>query len=93
VTAATRIGNAAKAVGRVVDAVARGEPVAVLETHRIERLEICMNKCPWMVDEALAECSACGCYIPLKARLATEQCPKGRWDALDGRYSGQTSAE
>jgi hypothetical protein len=24
-------------------------------------------------------CGECGCYMPLKARLATAQCPLGRW--------------
>jgi hypothetical protein len=29
-------------------------------------------------------CSECGCYMPLKARLATAQCPLGRWVDAQG---------
>ncbi|MEO1263978.1 MAG: DUF6171 family protein [Bacteroidota bacterium] len=28
-------------------------------------------------------CSVCGCVIWLKSRLKTEDCPKGKWPALN----------
>jgi hypothetical protein len=29
-----------------------------------------------------ARCTECGCYVKVKAWMATEDCPKGKWDAL-----------
>ncbi|MDB4314423.1 DUF6171 family protein [bacterium] len=39
------------------------------------RLEIC-NGCEFFKN---GKCSACGCYMKAKAKLATSYCPKGLW--------------
>lgn len=39
------------------------------------RLDICF-KCEFFKD---GRCTICGCFMALKAKLATGQCPKGKW--------------
>lgn len=39
------------------------------------RLAICAG-CPFLQE---TRCSACGCFIALKAGLKAEKCPKGKW--------------
>lgn len=40
-----------------------------------KRLEIC-QQCEFFKD---GRCTICGCFMALKARLATGKCPKGKW--------------
>ena len=40
-----------------------------------ERKDICAN-CPRLKANF---CMECGCFIPLKAILATAKCPLGKW--------------
>jgi hypothetical protein len=48
----------------------------VSEKDEIDRrLEIC-NLCEFFKD---GRCTICGCFMALKARLATGKCPKGKW--------------
>lgn len=41
-----------------------------------ERLKIC-GGCEFKQDNW--QCSQCGCYLTIKAKWATENCPKGKW--------------
>jgi hypothetical protein len=72
---ATQVMNAAKALGRVVSAVARGEPVYVSTEERNRRRAICSG-CEHH-DPAQNRCRKCGCR-GLKLDLATEKCPLPR---------------
>lgn len=44
-----------------------------------ERIRIC-QKCPknYWIKRTLW-CSICKCFIPAKARVKEEKCPKGKW--------------
>ena len=81
--------NLAKAVGRVVAAKARGEPVRVTpEVKRARDLMCCgdgdkVEKCKYWDGAArggLGKCrdQRCGC-TGLKREFATEKCPRGYW--------------
>lgn len=73
--------NAGKAMLRVATALVTGQPVLVPEAVREARLAIC-EACEHYLPEH-RRCSRCGCktvgQIVNKTRLATEQCPDGRW--------------
>ncbi len=73
------VGSAAKALGRVVKAVATGQPVFATAEEQAQRLAIC-STCP-KYDAAQSRCLACGCLVKLKAALQSEtgQCPEGKW--------------
>jgi hypothetical protein len=64
-----------EASGRVVKAVARGENTTVSDEEKKRRLNIC-GTCDFYKN---SRCQACGCFINFKARLATENCIKGKW--------------
>lgn len=72
-----------QAVGRVVRALANGEPVRVSSEERERRLAICRSCEFWREAGNLGfgECkhSKCGC-TRLKHGLATETCPLGKWE-------------
>lgn len=55
---------------------------ALTKSAEVEtRLEIC-NSCKSYDAEGyggVGGCLICGCIIPAKVRLATEQCPEGKW--------------
>ena len=57
----------------------RREPVVVPDAIRDARQLVCME-CPFF-DEALDQCTVCGCSVELKTLFVTEKCPKGRWAA------------
>lgn len=41
----------------------------------VDRVSKCQG-CPFLKKD---RCSECGCFIALKAGLAAESCPKGKW--------------
>ena len=70
--------NAAKAVGRVAEALVNGDAVTVSSFKRRARLQVCAT-CPALNKEG--QCDDCTCFVSLKSRLATETCPRGKWPA------------
>lgn len=70
--------NAAGAVGRVVKAVVKQEPVQASDEEQARRLVIC-HACEPHYDPAQDRCRKCGCRAAWKARLATEHCPLALW--------------
>ena len=57
----------------------------VSKEELIERLTLC-NSCPERLKESngkaltkFSRCPECGCFLRLKARLETEECPLGDW--------------
>lgn len=71
-------GNVARAAGRVVAAIAKGDQVLAPEPVREQRLAIC-EACEFF-DANQRRCTKCGCG-GLKVHLATERCPVGKWEA------------
>lgn len=47
------------------------------------RWEICKS-CEFF---RLWQCTACGCLVPAKIRQISERCPKGRWEAENGKMA------
>jgi len=45
-----------------------------VENQRYARCRICE-----FYDARIKQCEICGCFVPLKIKLATEECPLGRW--------------
>lgn len=43
-----------------------------------KRLIICKG-CPYL-NIHTTSCSVCGCYLPAKASVPDEECPKGKWN-------------
>lgn len=70
-----QIKNAAGAAGRVVKAVAKGQPVVADEALINERKKICEG-CNHLQR---GRCSLCGCNFSMKIRLNTERCPISKW--------------
>ena len=61
-----------------------GNPQTTDEQYKA-RLEIC-QKCIFFKDW---KCEVCGCYLTLKARWATQDCPEGKWPKLnEGKSCG-----
>jgi len=69
--------SAAQAVGAVVAAAVRGEPVSVPQEEQDRRLAIC-HACEFW-DAAQSRCSKCGCFGAWKTWLASQRCPIGKW--------------
>ena len=51
------------------------EDERVEETERERRLILC-KQCERLLE---GMCTACGCYVELRASLATQSCPYERW--------------
>lgn len=81
-------GNAAGAATRVIKAVVRGDGVQVSPEREAARLAVCRG-CEFVrnhkIKPAYLRCTQCGCWLNAatkwlaKARLATEDCPRGKW--------------
>lgn len=69
--------SALKAIKRVVVATASGSKVFVGEKLTAQRIDIC-QRCSHFVA-VRRQCDLCGCFVEVKAKLATEKCPDHRW--------------
>ena len=50
-----------------------------------ERIAICRD-CEfnyWKKNKKRLWCKECGCFVPAKARVESEKCPKGFWEILN----------
>jgi hypothetical protein len=71
-----QLASVARAAGRVVAAIAAGEPVLAPAEVVAARVAVC-DLCPeW--DRARDRCLKCGCHS-LKRSLLTERCPLAKW--------------
>jgi hypothetical protein len=68
---------AAQAAARAARAVMKRAPLTVSQETVDLRTKIC-HKCEFF-DPNFGQCKVCSCIISLKAQLATEKCPKGKW--------------
>jgi hypothetical protein len=85
--------NATKAAFRAAAAVIVGDEIRVDETEFEDRLGICREPCELYIIEGEEERCAhedCGCYLAIKAGLATETCPLNKWpgDAIKIMLNG-----
>ena len=72
--------NAAGAVGRVVSAAVRGEPVLASPELKATRLSVCQGGCDYYdLGQVRCKAAGCGCFLEAKTGLATERCPLGKW--------------
>lgn len=55
----------------------RGGGEFVTQRREQKRRRVC-ERCPFR-DPKIDQCDVCGCYIPLKVKLKTEECPYGYW--------------
>jgi len=61
----------------------RGFRIFVTEDEELERLAICYE-CESFVPET-EQCAVCTCWVNLKTKLASEQCPKRKWLRLKSK--------
>lgn len=66
---------------RIVKAKFSREAVLLDEASVNARLAACA-KCPEF-DAGIRQCNACTCFVDLKAQLAQERCPKGKWSVTN----------
>lgn len=74
--------NATKALFRHTLARATGDVVYVDAVEFKDRLDICREPCELYIvqrDEERCSHEECGCYLAIKAGLATESCPLHKW--------------
>ena len=76
------MGTFSKATGstmRLAASVLYGRPVFVSSEILHARIAICEAHNESCFDPRWARCRECNCIVHLKARLATEKCPKNFW--------------
>lgn len=76
--------NPAKLVAagcRIVKAKFSREAV-LLDQKSVDRRLAACAKCPHYAAED-EQCLKCACFVPIKAQLATEKCPVGRWSVTN----------
>jgi len=71
--------NVAKATIRVAGAIIGRKRVFVRPEVLYERTAICTSNAGKCFDAETGRCMVCACIVSLKARLATEKCPRGLW--------------
>jgi hypothetical protein len=47
--------------------------------ERVEKARYARCKTCEFYDPRVKQCEVCGCFVPLKIKLPTEECPYGRW--------------
>jgi hypothetical protein len=81
-----RLINASKAAGRLAKAIINNQPVLVSAEEKARRDGICLS-CPHYQNGICVNITepdgtikkGCGCTLSVKATLATETCPQGKW--------------
>jgi hypothetical protein len=68
--------QAGEALAALAGFTLAGFPVVSNEQYEA-RLATC-STCP-LKDPSSWVCTDCGCYLTVKAKMATENCPKGKW--------------
>jgi hypothetical protein len=69
--------TAACAAARAIKALLSSQDILAPEDAVEERLKKC-EPCLFF-DPELRQCNKCSCFVDVKAQLATETCPEGRW--------------
>lgn len=74
---ARQAANLAAAAGKVAGAVVALKPVMRSSEAVADCLAIC-GDCP-AYRQTDGRCAECGCFVAIKAGLASEECPLGKW--------------
>ena len=69
--------TAALAMGKVIVAAVKGEPLLVDDATVKHREATCKQCSRWRPKTN--RCSVCKCYLILKVQLKTESCPLKKW--------------
>lgn len=69
--------NVFRALQSVCRAFKQRDELLTSEEDERARLAICEN-CRFFVHD-IRQCDACTCFVDLKAKLTSEDCPKGFW--------------
>ena len=77
-----RLHNARLAAGRVLTRAMHGGHFGVSSIETDRRLKVCDTCARLRHSDWVCTNPACGCFVKVKARLATEQCPENRWVVL-----------
>lgn len=71
-------GNAAKSLAKNIFSIIQGNDLRVTDETFEFRMSICKgNTCGRYSDDD--QCSECGCFLNVKARLYAEECPLKFW--------------
>jgi hypothetical protein len=71
--------NAQKAARKIKEALIKGEQIIISNEQENERRSAC-SSCSYKTKSfGVEKCDKCGCYISLKIKFATENCPIGKW--------------
>ena len=73
-----QVDNFVKATQKATQQALSGGEVFVSPEVQKERLVIC-SECNYL-ERSTARCTECGCFVELKSRAATENCPMGKWE-------------
>lgn len=71
----TQVKNATKAVGRIINTIANGDPIFLDDDGVNKRFEIC-KQCEKYSN---GRCSDCGCFLKYKLKIRSEECPDYKW--------------
>ena len=70
-----------KGLFNVAKEAATGNLEFVPEEISNERFNICLN-CP-KLTKPLLQCSECGCFMKVKTKISSQECPLGKWNKYD----------
>lgn len=73
-----QIQNIIEATTKATQEALNGGEIFTSDQIQEQRLLIC-SVCD-SLDKDTARCTECGCFVQIKSRVTTEQCPLGKWD-------------
>lgn len=74
---AKMVANLAKSLVKNTKAALSGDDLVADAELKNRRMDLC-RACAWFIKDG-QRCGKCGCVVPLKAYLAQESCPIGKW--------------
>lgn len=72
-----QIQNFVEATTKATQEALNGGDIFVSTEVQKQRLLIC-SVCD-QLDTATARCTECGCFVQIKSKVTTEECPLGKW--------------
>jgi hypothetical protein len=76
--------NITKSTGRVFNSILSGQNMTVPSAVQESRIRTCLECGKY--DKNQRRCYECGCFIDVKAQLAMEKCPLGKWTDSDADW-------
>jgi len=83
-----------KDTSKLVRNALKGNKVLVPEDIVEERLTIC-DSCEYLLTtkKNRPKCSKCGCFMDVKAHIATSSCPVHKWDEWKENHGKQNKSD